>query len=242
MNILWLILFVAVVLWAFYYYRYSYQESKRKATEKAEVEARKRDNILFGTPIQPKHAHPKLKRWSISDSLRRFFADFDEFGVIANDWGPIKDSPWRLQELQDTRLRTRPIAVFPKRGRRYEVFYNQQPVGSLEINTSSDYTTEKPRVRGNILIREAKLIPSHELSRFLTSIGLLLSDGTGDEYAEAKGKVEIALTTRSKGSAPRGLWKWIQRENRAPEVVVAISFLGSATTYINLRVLYSLNE
>jgi hypothetical protein len=249
MYILWLILFVAVVLWACYYYRYSYQEFKRKAAEEAEREEKKRENILFGTAIQPKHAHPKLKRWSTFGSLRRFFADFDEFGVIANDLGPIKDSPWRLQELEDTRLRTS-NSVFPKRGRRYEVFYNQQPVGSLEIATSSDYTTEKPRVRGNILVREAKLIPLYELSGFLTSVAALLSGATGDECAETKSKVETALTRahsdvkRSKGadSTPRGLWKWIQRERRAPEVVVEVSFIGSAATYINLRVLRSLND
>jgi len=48
---------------------------------------------LVGTPIEAKHANPKLKRWGwrISGSLRRFFADFGPFGVIVNGWPPIKD-------------------------------------------------------------------------------------------------------------------------------------------------------
>jgi hypothetical protein len=77
----WLIPFVAVLLWACYYYRYGYLELKRKAG-KSKREAKQEDNFLVGTPIEPKHANPKLKRWGwrISDSLRRFFADFDRFG------------------------------------------------------------------------------------------------------------------------------------------------------------------
>ena len=49
---------------------------------------------MVGTPIEAKHANPKLKRWGwrISDSLRRFFADFDRFGVIVNGWAAVKDS------------------------------------------------------------------------------------------------------------------------------------------------------
>ncbi len=66
----WLIPFVAVLLWACYYYRYGYLELKRKAG-KSEREAKQEDNFLVGTPIEPKHANPKLKRWGwrISDSL-----------------------------------------------------------------------------------------------------------------------------------------------------------------------------
>jgi hypothetical protein len=140
----WLILFVAVLLWACYCYRYGYLELKRKAG-KSEREAKQENNILVGTPIEPKHANPKLKRWGITESLRRFFADFDQFGVIANGWAPIKDSPWRLQELKDTRLRTFNNES-PEHGRRYDLFYNQQRVGSLEIADIPEYTTEEPRV------------------------------------------------------------------------------------------------
>ena len=182
----WLIPFVAVLLWACYYYRYGYLELRRKAG-KSEREAKQEDNILVGTLIEPKHANPKLRRWGwrISDSLRRFFADFDRFGVIANGWAPIKNSPWRLQELKDTKLRTFDSDT-PKQGRRYDVFYNQQRVGSLEISDTSDYTTDESRVCANVLIRDARLIPLDDVSRFLTSIAMLLSAGTGEEYAEAE--------------------------------------------------------
>ena len=215
----WLILFVAVLLWACYYYRYGYLELKRKAG-KSEREA---------TPIEPKHANPKLKRWGITESLRRFFADFDQFGVIANGWAPIKDSPWRLQELKDTRLRTFNNDS-PGHGRRYDLFYNQQRVGSLEIADTPDYTTAEPRVRANVVIRDARPIPHplDDVSRFWTSIAALLSAGTGDEYAEAKRDVEIALTQAYLAKRGKGM-------DAAPEVVIEVLFLGSAATYIKLR-------
>jgi hypothetical protein len=222
----WLILFVAVLLWTCYYCRYGYLELKRKAG-KSEREAKQEDNILLGTPIEPKHANPRLKRWGITESLRRFFADFDQFGVIANRWAPIMDSPWRLQELKDIRLRTFKNDS-PKHGRRYDLFYNQQRVGSLEIADTPDYTTEEPRVCANVVIRDARLIPLDEVSRVLTSIAILLSAGTGDEYAEAKRNVETALI--------QAHWMKRSEDMDAPaEVVVEVSFLGSATTYIKLR-------
>ncbi len=239
----WLIPFVAVLLWACYYYRYGYLELKRKAG-KSKREAKQEDNFLVGTPIEPKHANPKLKRWGwrISDSLRRFFADFDRFGVIANGWAPIKNSPWRLKELKDTKLRTFDNDT-PKQGRRYDVFYNQRRVGSLEMADTSGYTTEEPRVCANVLIQDARLIPRvcanvliqdarliplDEASRFLTSIAMLLSAGTGEEYAEAKRNMETALTQAHLAKRSAGL-------DAAPEVVVEVSFLGSAATYIKLR-------
>jgi hypothetical protein len=224
----WLILLVAVLLWACYYYRYGYLELKRK-TGKTERETKQEDNILLGTPIEPKHANPKLKHWGITKSLRRFFADFDQFGVITNEWAPIKDSPWRLQELENTRLRTFNDDS-PKYGRRYDLFYNQQRVGSLEIADTPDYTTEEPRVRSNVVILDARVIPHplDDVSRFLTSIATLLSAGTGDEYAEAKRNVEVALTQAYLARRTKGM-------DTATEVVTGVSFVGSAATYIKLR-------
>jgi hypothetical protein len=222
----WLILFVAVLLWACYYYRYGYLELKRKGG-KSEREAKQEDNIRVGAPIEPKHANPKLKRWGITESLRRFFADFDRFGVITNGWPPITDSPWRLQELENTRLRTFNDDS-PKYGRRYDLFYNQQRVGSVEIADTPDYITEEPRVRANVVILDAHLIPLDDVSRFLTNIATLLSAGPGDEYAKAKRNVEIALTQAYLAKRTKGM-------NTATEVVIEIPFLGSAATYIKLR-------
>ncbi len=44
----------------------------------------------------------------------------------------------------------------PKQGRRYDVFYNRQRVGSLEIADTSDYTIEEPRVIANLVIRDPR--------------------------------------------------------------------------------------
>ncbi len=243
----WLIPFVAVLLWACYYYRYGYLELKRKAG-KSKREAKQEDNFLVGAPIEPKHANPKLKRWGwrVSDSLRRFFADFDRFGVIANGWASIKNSPWRLKELKDTKLRTFDNDT-PKQGRRYDVFYNQRRVGSLEMADTSGYTTEEPRVCANVLIQDARLIPLDEVSRFLTSIAMLLSAGTGEEYAEAKRSIAMLLsagTGEEYAEAKRNMETAVTQAHlakrsagldAAPEVVVEVSFLGSAATYIKLR-------
>ena len=147
--------------------------------------------------------------------------------MIANGWAPIKNSPWRLKELKDTKLRTFDNDT-PKQGRRYDVFYNQRRVGSLEMADTSGYTTEEPRVCANVLIQDARLIPLDEASRFLTSSAMLLSAGTGEEYAEAKRNMETALTQAHLAKRSAGL-------DAAPEVVVEVSFLGSAATYIKLR-------
>jgi hypothetical protein len=215
----WLIPLSLAGLWACYYYRYGYLE---RELVKSEREPNQED-ILLGVPIEPKHANPKLRGWRIPDSLRRFFADFGRFGVVINNWPPIKDSPWRLQERKDTRLRTFNDDT-PKQGRRYDVFYNRYVVGSLEITDTSDYTTDQPRVRTNMFIRDARLIPLDAVSRFLTSIATLLSAGTGDEYAEARSNVETVLT---RAHQARGL--------EAGPLAIEVSFLGSAATYIKLR-------
>jgi hypothetical protein len=80
-------------------------------------------------------------------------------------------------------------------------------------------------VRANVAIRDARLIPFGDISRFLTGIATLLSGGTGDEYAEAKRNLENALTQA-----------YLARKSMdsATEVSIEVSFLGSAATYIKL--------
>jgi hypothetical protein len=109
-----------------------------------------------GQPLEVKHAIPKLKQdgWGIDDSLRQFFHDFDWFGVIANDWDPIKESPWRLQELENTELHTLSYDS-PRYGRQYHIFYNAEHVGLLEITTYIKYTPASPRKTTKIGIGDA---------------------------------------------------------------------------------------
>src|SRR5207247_3963638 len=111
-----------------------------------------------------------------------------------------------------------------KQGRRYDVFYYQQRVGSLEIADTSGYTTEEPRVCANVLIQDARLIPLDEVSRFLTSSAMLLSAGTGEEYAEARRNTETALTQAHWAKRSKGM-------DVTPQVVIEVPFLGSAATY-----------
>ena len=64
----------------------------REKRQRAATEQVQRENVLSGSPIEPKHATPKLKKIGrgINKSLRHFFSDFDQFGMIANDWPPSR--------------------------------------------------------------------------------------------------------------------------------------------------------
>ena len=77
-------------------------------------------------------------------------------------------------------------------------------------------------------IRDTRLIPLDDVSRFLTAIGTLVSAGTGEEYAEARRNIETALTEAYETKKLKGMYV-------TPEVVIEASFLGSAATYIKLR-------
>jgi hypothetical protein len=223
MNIpIWLILFVAISTIALYRF-YRYGELQRKA---ASYLPAKENKFLRSGPIGPKHAVPKLRRWGIPEPLRRFFADFEQFRVLANEWAPIKDTPWRLQELADTRLGT-PNENPKKRGRRYDVFYNRERAGLLEITDAPGYSTGEPRVRTHVLIPDARLIPLDDVSRFLTSIATLLSGGTGEEYAESRRSIEAALDQAHEAKR----WGRLKGGSATLEVLL----LGSAVTYKTLR-------
>ncbi len=153
-----------------------------------------RDKLLRGKPLEVKHAIPKLEQegWGIDDSLRQFFHDFDWFGVIANDWVMIKESPWRLQETEQTELRRLGFES-PVYGRQYHVFYNQERVGHLEVTDYMEYTSENPKITAYIEIEDTCLFYFDEVREFLTNIALLLSGSTKEEYQEAQRNIEKAL-------------------------------------------------
>jgi hypothetical protein len=90
-------------------------------------------------PISPKHRPPKNIGDDAFPSLatredRLFFDDFRDFADVVNWWlgDEHVGGPWRLQELPDTELRLSLGDSRPSFGRRYDIFYNQVPVGTLE--------------------------------------------------------------------------------------------------------------
>src|SRR5262249_37756988 len=87
----------------------------------------------------------------------------------------------------------------------------------------------EPRVHTHVLIPDAQLIPLEDLSTFLTSIAALLSAGTGDEYAESRRKTEAALDQAHEAK------RAVRRTGVSTVVVVEVSLLGSAATYMTLR-------
>jgi len=220
---IWIVLF-AVISVAGLYRFYRYGESRRTAASNFST---KENRFLLGGPIEPNHTVPTLRRWGVPESLRRFFADFEQFRLLANGWALIKDTPWRLQELADTRLRKSNDSN--KRGRRYGIFYNQERAGLLQIADAPGYSTGEPRVHTHVLIPDAQLIPLEDLSTFLTSIAALLSAGTGGEYAESRRKIEVALDQAHEAK------RAVRRTGVSTVVVVEVSLLGLAGTYMTLR-------
>ena len=150
--------------------------------------------------------------------------------MIANNWEPIINSPWRIQELRETTLETFDVKS-PQYGHRYDVFYNKLKSGSLEItdflNASgkSQYSTGNPRVSANVVLDDVQLLPFEKMNEFLAALAVLLSSGIADEYTEVRRHVDATLSEA---------WKACRHQS-SKEVRICVSFNGSATTYLKLR-------
>jgi len=200
----------------------NWQEKPQPLTKKLQ------DKVLLGKPIQPKPVNPKLpaEGWGIDDSVRRLVADFDQFAAIINKM--LEDEPWRLQELESTELKHFGHDS-PSYGRRYDVFYNTERVGALEITDFSHYSTDNPEVCAHVVLWDARLFPYERVHDLLVVIGHKLS-GSAEEYQKAKHDVENALA--------RAQWnaRWSEARYAAPEMEVEVSFIGySAISYLETR-------
>jgi len=153
-------------------------------------------------PIEPKHERPKVIGDDYpslaSDADRRFFADFVDFADVVNWWlvEEFVQSRWRLQELPSTELKLNRFSTGPDFGRRYALFYNQTPLGELEISPSFDYTTEAPQVRAELEIRWVRLLGSDAITDLLDNIAMHVTDPkpNSPEYAAARRTIHFALT------------------------------------------------
>jgi hypothetical protein len=132
-------------------------------------------SLLHSTPIEPKHNGPKHIGGEFEsltdDDDRRFFNDFAAFGNVVNGW--LSDAqfgvPWRLQELPETELRLA-ISDSPKFGRRYQIFYNQEQIGELEVSAGYPYTPTVRNVYANLELDWVRFLSFSRLTGFLHDI------------------------------------------------------------------------
>jgi hypothetical protein len=130
-------------------------------------------------PIVPRHDPPKVDVVEFPDVhayRRKFFLDFKEFADAMNSWlasfgNQLAPGRLRLQDLPEYEVgRIVPSPGRAALGRCFRLYYNQYPVGRLEIEPEFGYTTETPHVRTDVEIDMARHLGYHELSNFLREI------------------------------------------------------------------------
>jgi hypothetical protein len=100
------------------------------------------------------------------------------------------NEPWRLQERPDAELTGREE---PEYGRRYEIFYNQYSVGSLQIFAAYRYGPTNPRVGTEIELHYARLLPFAEINRFISAIANFTASGNADEVQHVKNAIHETM-------------------------------------------------
>jgi hypothetical protein len=139
--------------------------------------------LWHSDPIVPQHHPPNFPsgRYASlhSDEDKAFFFDFREFADVANRWLAILESRFRLQELPDDHLRLNVPDDQPVLGRSFAIYYNQSPVGRLEILPGfPGYTSQTPYVSTNVEIDWSRFLGYRTITGFLDTIASgVTSDG-----------------------------------------------------------------
>jgi hypothetical protein len=200
---------------------------------------------LFDTkPIDAKHKpsrtiHEGASAPSrITDADREFFADFDMFGTLMNNFdGMLKESPWRLQESSGTELSWGVDA--PVYGRHYDVFYNQVCLGHLEISSGPmEYRLDKPDVTTDIELEHVRILPCADVCKFLTTIAHFCWAPTARDYADAQHWINGALLTLAWNNRPSGAAAQARRMAKDLEELpptLSLHRSGSAAAYLKVR-------
>jgi hypothetical protein len=193
--------------------------------------------LWHSEPIVPKHNPPKIDVSKISGlgerSKREFFVDFREFAEAVNFdlvSGPSHggaQSHFRLQDEPADDVGFIVPTDGPTPGRLFRLFYNQYPIGSLEIMpVFLGYTTETPHVRTDVEIDMARYLRYGELTRFLETIASAVTksapfDPRSDYPTQAQLAIEAALT--------EVLWGDYESSS------LVVHFDGLAESYLALR-------
>lgn len=190
-------------------------------------------SLLHSAPIDPQHQSPlRLAdiEWMVTDEDRHFFEDFKEFARVVNLWLADSASPWRLQELADTEL-TLGVSDSPEYGRRYEIFYNQVDVGTIEVS-SYFYSAEEPNVRTRIYLEHTEFLRFDKVTEFLKNIAIHVTDKRTNEYSQACHDITEAVT--------RVLWEALRDSEHDLDYRVSLGDLelqieGQASWYLKRK-------
>jgi hypothetical protein len=175
----------------------------RRAARRPEKLKKKFLKRLFDTkPITPKHQQPPPLKEGYARGKKelQFFSDFADFADVVNWWLADPDvggRPWRLQELPEVDLSLHGNFNYgPVYGRSYAIFYNQERVGTLEISSGFQYSSENPRVFTYIQLDLVRVFSFDTVRTFLTDIAYHTCDfrpGTS-EYFQAEQAIDRAMT------------------------------------------------
>jgi hypothetical protein len=149
----------------------------------------------------PRHNPPKVIGGAFpslaSDEDRACFLDFQEFADVANWWLTTLESRFRLQELPDDHLRLNVPDDQPMFGRSFAIYYNQSPVGRLEIRSGfPEYTAQIPHVSTCVQLDWSRFLGYRTITEFLDAIASHVTNPSpkSDEYVSARQSVQAALT------------------------------------------------
>lgn len=213
---------VALVILNLLFTSYLWQQTRRGPRRNF------RRAIESGEPITPKHASPvDLKEgWGISGEDLQFFEDFDFFGDALNR--VLEDEPWRVQETSETEISG--VHDTPLYGRRYEIFYNQHKLGTLQVYAEPSYSASEPIVRTEIELDFARLIPFQSISSFVSFVAMLTASSSREEMEKA------ALSAQR--AAINELWQIEydpDLDDRSSGGSIEFQFDGSAENYLRVR-------
>jgi hypothetical protein len=161
--------------------------SRRKQLERKFLGA-----LLHEPPIEPKHTASIVSDNCFSSIENKlFFSDFEAFADALNFC--LSDTPWRIQELPDTRLA---LSDFddPAFGRRYDLFHRQIDIGTLEIAPDLHYTRATPSVFVNLQMDWVRLLSFASINRFLYCVAAHVCETRGTAWSEAKSTIDRAMT------------------------------------------------
>jgi hypothetical protein len=171
-----------------------------KAKRPAGLNKKAAKALWHSDPIVPRHNPPNVPggRYSSlhSDEDKAFFFDFQEFADVANQWLATHESRFRLQELPDDHLTLNVPDDQPVFGRSFAIYYNQSPVGRLEIHPGfPEYTTHTPYVSTSVQINWSRFLGYCTITEFLDTIASDVTNPSpkSDQYVSARQGVQAAL-------------------------------------------------
>jgi hypothetical protein len=202
-------------------------------------------------PIVPKHDPPYFDVGQFKGMHARadmeFFTDFKEFAELMNWWlaniGKYVASRFRLQDLPDDRVDSqwwndqkghweRSGAT---RGRRFRLYYNQYPVGLLQVYHDLGYTTGTPNVSTDVKIDRAQNFSYNELMIFLDAIAehLVKRDQKSDERIAARRNIEAALMQTLWGTDEANRGRYDRPDFQESLRPLFVRLKGSAELYVS---------